>query len=241
MRIIPVLDLLDGQIVRGVAGRRQEYRPIVSCLTRSTRPVDVARALHERLGATDFYLADLDAIEGKPPACAVWAALRAEGLGLWVDAGVRTTADAAAAAATGIEGLVVGLETVAGPETVAEIVRRWGERVIFSLDLKEGQPLGDRAAWKYADPRAITGQVVAAGVRRLIVLDLARVGVGTGTGTEALCREMALAHPQVMVIAGGGVREPADLHRLRQCGVGGVLVASALHDGRIQASDLAGL
>ena len=30
MEVIPVIDLLGGQVVRGVAGRRDEYRPIVS-------------------------------------------------------------------------------------------------------------------------------------------------------------------------------------------------------------------
>jgi phosphoribosylformimino-5-aminoimidazole carboxamide ribotide isomerase len=35
------------------------------------------------------------------------------------------------------------------------------------------------------------------------------------------------------VIAGGGIAGPADLDRLAAHGVSGVLVASALHDGRI--------
>ena len=64
MRIIPVLDLLKGQIVRGIAGQRQEYRPIVSKLSASSNPLDVARAFRDHLNFTLFYLADLDAITG---------------------------------------------------------------------------------------------------------------------------------------------------------------------------------
>ena len=68
MRVIPVLDLKDGEVVRGVAGRRQEYRPIRSRLSDSSRPVDVAGAFRERLNLRDLYLADLNAIAGEPPA-----------------------------------------------------------------------------------------------------------------------------------------------------------------------------
>ena len=38
MRIIPVLDVLGGCVVRGVGGRRDEYRPIVSKLCNSREP-----------------------------------------------------------------------------------------------------------------------------------------------------------------------------------------------------------
>jgi phosphoribosylformimino-5-aminoimidazole carboxamide ribotide isomerase len=39
------------------------------------------------------------------------------------------------------------------------------------------------------------------------------------------------AAPGVRLLAGGGVRHPADLGRLGETGVEGVLVASALHAG----------
>ena len=44
-RLIPVLDLMNGKVVRAVGGRRDEYRPVVSTLTPSTEPVEVAMAL----------------------------------------------------------------------------------------------------------------------------------------------------------------------------------------------------
>jgi phosphoribosylformimino-5-aminoimidazole carboxamide ribotide isomerase len=46
-------------------------------------------------------------------------------------------------------------------------------------------------------------------------------------------------HPEVELITGGGVRDADDLAALRQSGVAGVLVASALHDGRLTGHDLA--
>ncbi|HVK07511.1 MAG TPA: HisA/HisF-related TIM barrel protein, partial [Gemmataceae bacterium] len=92
MRLIPVLDVLHGVVVRGVGGRRNEYRPVVSRLTSSTEPVEVARALIGHVRPAELYLADLDAIQGRPPAFAVYRAIRDLGVSLWVDAGVRDAA-----------------------------------------------------------------------------------------------------------------------------------------------------
>jgi phosphoribosylformimino-5-aminoimidazole carboxamide ribotide isomerase len=239
MRILPVLDLLTGQVVRGVAGRRQEYRPIVSRLTTSCRPLDVARAFREHFGLRELYLADLDAIAGAAPTWPIYTTLRADGFRLWVDTGVRVTARAEELAAAGIEQVVLGLETIAGPTVLAEAVSCLGaERIVFSLDLKGGMPLGNLSAWARPDVESIAAQVVATGVRRLIVLDLAQVGVGSGTGTEDLCSRLVAAYPELEVIAGGGVRNAADLRRLAACGVRAALVASALHDGRLRPEEV---
>jgi phosphoribosylformimino-5-aminoimidazole carboxamide ribotide isomerase len=232
VRVLAVLDLKAGQVVRGVGGRREEYRPVVSQLATSSDPLEVASAFMDRLGLSELYVADLDAIAGGEPALATYAALRALGCVLWVDAGLRAAADVEPVLAAGVERVVAGLETLAGPEELRRLCDRCGERVVFSLDLKDGRPLGDTAAWG-GDARAIACDAIALGVRRVLVLDLARVGSGGGTGTEDLCRHLATAYPEVEVIAGGGVRGPDDLRRLEQCGVRAALVASALHDGRL--------
>jgi phosphoribosylformimino-5-aminoimidazole carboxamide ribotide isomerase len=224
MRLIPVLDVLHGVVVRGVGGRRSEYRPIVSRLTSSTDPVEVARALVEHVRPAELYLADLDAIQGRPPAFAVYQAIRGLGASLWVDAGVADATGARAVAATGCD-VVAGLETVPGPGALGEIVDAVGAaNVVFSLDLRDGVPL---RAWNPVP------DAVGLGITRLIVLDLARVGGGAGTGTDDRCRQIASTYPHVEVIAGGGVAGPDDLRRLETVGVRGALVASALHDGRL--------
>jgi phosphoribosylformimino-5-aminoimidazole carboxamide ribotide isomerase len=238
MRVIPVLDLKGGRVVRGVAGRREDYRPVAGRLTASSLPVDVARAFAEHYGLAELYLADLDALAGARPAWEVYAALRAGGFRLWVDAGVRCPADARAVAGAGVERVVVGLET-AGPDALAGAVRDLGGRVVFSLDLRGGAPMG--CDWGGGDAWSVAARAVALGVRGVLVLDVARVGVGAGTGTEGLCARLASTYPEVDVAAGGGVRGLADLLRLRAAGVSAALVASALHEGRLGREDLAGL
>jgi phosphoribosylformimino-5-aminoimidazole carboxamide ribotide isomerase len=239
VQIIPVLDVMGGVVVRGVGGRRDEYRRLVSRLTDSCQPLDVARAFRDHFGLCDLYLADLDAIAGEPPALGLYAALRADGFRLAVDAGVRQGADGEVLARAGVAEIVAGLETLAGPRALVELCRRIDSAcIIFSLDMKEGRPLGNLNAWCTEDPLEIAGQAMACGVRRLIVLDLARVGSGRGTGTESLCRRLVAACPDVEVIVGGGVRNREDLDRLRLCGVAGALIASALHECRMSRDDL---
>jgi phosphoribosylformimino-5-aminoimidazole carboxamide ribotide isomerase len=62
--------------------------------------------------------------------------------------------------------------------------------------------------------------------------------MGTGCGTEGLIAEVRRRGLPVELIAGGGIRGVADLHRLRAIGADAVLVASALHDGRLAPDDL---
>ena len=241
MRVLPVLDVMGGHVVRGVGGRREAYRHIRSRLTASSQPLDVAQAFRDYLGLEEIYLADLDAITGAEPAWSIFASLWARGFRLWVDAGVRTMTRACQLAEVGIESIVVGLETVQGPAELAEIVRALGDRIVFSLDLREGKPLGQRRVWEGDDARSIAAEAVGLGVRRLLVLDLSRVGLGAGVGTSELCAQLSATTPDVEISTGGGVRDRTDLEELRFCGVHCALVASALHDGRLTRANLDGL
>ena len=85
--ILPVIDLQRGTVVRGVAGERENYKPIQSTLTAGASPAEIATALHDTLGFRDVYVADLDAIEGASPAWVDYEAIASTGLGLWIDAG----------------------------------------------------------------------------------------------------------------------------------------------------------
>jgi phosphoribosylformimino-5-aminoimidazole carboxamide ribotide isomerase len=235
MRVVGVLDLKGSVVVRGVGGRREQYRPVSSRLCPSSEPLAVASALRDAFGLNELYLADLDAIAGAAPELALYEQLRSAGFRLWVDAGLRQAEQGCLLAEAGIESIVAGLETVAGPQVLAQLAASLGRRLVFSLDLRGGAPLG---TWSAGDARRIATEAIVRGVRRVLVLDLARVGEGQGPGTEDLCAWLAAAYPEVELAAGGGVRGPADLRRLKEAGVAVALVASALHDGRLSRGEL---
>jgi phosphoribosylformimino-5-aminoimidazole carboxamide ribotide isomerase len=241
MPILPVLDLMQGQVVRGVGGRRDQYRPIVSKICDSAEPLAVARAFQKQFGFTEFYVADLDAIQHGRIAMDVHRQLRDAGFQLWIDAGLRTCDDETLTLLLNVcvPAIIVGLESIAGPEELHRIVERAGaDRTVFSLDLKNGTPMGNVNGWRADDPWAIANRaIVAFGVRRLIVLDLANVGVGAGVGTRDLCMRLKSTFPELQLTTGGGVRNIDDVYELYTIGVDYVLVASALHDGRIKTSE----
>ncbi len=232
MNVVGVLDLLHGQVVRGIAGQRERYRPIVSSLCSSSDPLIVASALINQFALRELYLADLDAIAGAEPAWHTYRALASLGVTLWIDAGVRNVQDGLRLSEHGT--VIVGLETVHSLNVVEQLVARLGEQIVFSLDLKCGIPV----AWGN-DAVQIAEAVICRGVRRVLLLDLSCVGVAQGTGTEHLCVCLKSRFPDIELSVGGGVRGLIDLHRLQNYRVQTVLVASALHDGQLTPEEVA--
>ncbi len=242
MELIPVLDLLDGHVVRGVAGRRESYAPIESTLVDSAEPLNIARAIRHTFGLHRLYVADLDAIMHDAPHWSTIEALVADGFDLMIDAGLREPTRASQLVERGVKQVVAALETLPGCDPLADIIQCvGGERVVFSLDLMHGCALGDLSAWGVDNPLTIVNRAVATGVKSVIVLDLSGVGVSQGVPTLDLCRQLTKRQSSVRVITGGGVRHAADVRLARESGIGGLLVASALHDGSMTPHEIAAL
>ncbi|WP_010587688.1 HisA/HisF-related TIM barrel protein [Schlesneria paludicola] len=239
MIVIPVLDVLNGQVVRGVAGRRSDYRPIISRLSPRTDPVSVAQSLRDSFGFKVFYVADLDGILHGLPNLTLYRQLSDLGLETLVDGGVCDVDGATTLINAGATRIIVGLETCRSPDALAQLVAAFPD-LIFSLDLQQGVPRRaiDSVGW-YDDATRIANQISAAKIRSILVLDLADVGTGTGGSTDKLCRRIRTEFPEISVITGGGVRGAGDLRRLHRIGANQVLVASALHDGRLTREELA--
>src|SRR5262249_55454521 len=154
---------------------------------------------------------------------------------LWVDAGIRDRWSIPPLVDVGVAQIVVGLETLRGPDRLREIVQRYGtSRLVFSLDLKGDRPLvSAEAVWGTANPHELAELVLGIGVDKLLILDLSLVGTERGIGHLDLLSSLKEAHPAAEIIVGGGVAGPDDLSILAQSGASAVLVASALHDGKI--------
>ncbi len=234
MRLVPVIDLLGGQVVRARRGERQSYRPIESALCRSSDPIVVARKLCDHVGGTCLYLADLDALQGRPPQIALVASLleRLPAVRLWVDAGFVDRPSAAAwlaalsaQAADGPPGErvlpVFGSESLRSREALQQCFTPPAPGIL-SLDRRNGRPLDPGGCWEQP----------SLWPRRLIVMTLDRVGADAGPDLQTLVEVRYLA-PHAELIGAGGIRHAEDLRAARDAGAQAWLVASALHDLRL--------
>jgi HisA/HisF family protein len=240
MRIVPVLDLKGGVVVHAHRGRRAEYAPLRSPLVEGHEPATVARALCTVCRARTLYVADLDALAGDPVDEATIAAVAAVSEP-WVDAGATTPERAAALARAGAARNVIGTESI-GPDAPVERVLAAGRPlahgcrepapIVLSVDLRDGMLISRDLELAGREPAAAAPLARTLGVREVLVIDLARVGSGSGPPVRAVA-ELAAALPEVAIYAGGGVRHDPDLQALEAAGAAGALVATALHEGRI--------
>jgi phosphoribosylformimino-5-aminoimidazole carboxamide ribotide isomerase len=248
MRIIGVLDLLGGRAVHAHGGQREFYAPISAVAGTAVGHGDavaIARAYLDRLGIAELYVADLDAIAGRPLQEFLIAALASLGVPVWVDAGVASSDQARRVIGLGASCVIVGLETLTSFGALEDVCAAVGsDRVAFSLDLRDGQPIatsptlsGNRIPVGEPTHR-IAARAAQAGAGAVIVIDLARVGAGTGLDLGLVIRVRRVV-PALMLIAGGGIRGMEDLRELADTGCDAALVATALHDGRLGAADVA--
>ena len=210
-------------MVRARAGDRARYEPIVTPLAATSDAVDVARGLLGAAQARRLYIADLDAITGTG---SNHGAIRrifqaCPGVELWIDSGIGTTAAAQDLLRERLGRIVIGSESQADPSLLSAL----GPDAILSLDFRGESFLGPAALRD--DPSLWPPDV--------IIMTLARVGTGTGPDLARLAAARSAA-PSARICAAGGLRGHQDLAALVQVGVAGVLVASALHDGRLVAA-----
>jgi phosphoribosylformimino-5-aminoimidazole carboxamide ribotide isomerase len=239
VRVIGAIDLRNGLAVRACAGHRDRYPPIGD-------PIDLARRYVEHYKLPELYVADLDAIESSnngggpdPPAPRVARPFQGRdqgdmirriadlGVPMWLDAAVSSVERARHALDLGASRVIVGLETLPSFHALRSICAAIdGGLVGFSLDLRAGEPIAGRGI-PHEAPEQLVARAAAAGARSVIVLDLARVGTRAGVDFELLGR-IRKAAPGLALLAGGGVRGPADLEKLAGLGCDGALVATAL-------------
>ncbi len=225
MHIIPVIDLMGGQVVHARAGQRRAYRPLQSALAASSAPLEVLNGLLSLHAFATIYIADLDAICGKDTQASVLQSIRQAHprLGLWLDAGADTVSLCRS---------LVNFRPVLGTESLASlgdmqtILAEFPDAVL-SLDFQQNRFIGDPRIFQCRDiwPHDI------------IIMDLDRVGGRAGTAPLHQAGNIDIDRHDVYLA--GGVRDPDDLHAIRAQGAHGVLLATALHDQSITAADLA--
>lgn len=238
-RVIPVLDIKEGIVVHAVRGERDRYMPIKSILCKSAKPLDVALAMRRIFNFQELYIADIDSITGSGDNYDIISDIvrRARFGSIMVDAGIDSMKAARELFNIGADRVVIATETLSSLERLDALLSRFGPgRLILSMDFYDNRmvsPCGDLAGM---DPIGAVEVFNKYAFEEVIFIDLARVGSESGFDIETISRMVNKA--RMRVIVGGGARDVRDLLLLNEVGAAGVLIATALHKGRMKAADL---
>ncbi len=219
MEIIPVIDIRDGIAVHAIRGEREKYQPLESVYATAPDPIEIALNLpHPRV-----YVADLNAITGTGDNLHIVREISGEKEVL-LDWGVSQAED--------IDIVDFDVTPVLGTETLKEIeaVKAAEEKfkeVFVSIDVKDGRLLSPILK---ISPIQAVHFFAELGVKKFILLELSRVGTLSSPDLSLINQ----IPEGVEVYIAGGVRN-RDLLILKEIGVAGVLVGTALHKGEIKA------
>lgn len=232
MQIIPVIDLMQGQVVHAKYGQRQNYQPVQSQLCDSSEPLAVMQALVGLYPFSTLYIADIDAIQSREAHTELVTdlALKYPAIEFWLDDGNQSKLTI---------GDLPNIRQVISSENISDIENyqvMYGNLTnpILSLDYKQNMTLGPVALYEDA---CLWPQDV-------ICMNLNQVGSDAGADIDTLTHLQQLNQKRSIparLYAAGGVRNVTDCMQLKAMNIGGALVASALHNKRIKTDDIAKL
>ncbi len=217
-QIIPVIDLMHGQVVHAKHGLRERYQPIKSQLCNSSDALNVVTALLKLYPFRTIYIADIDAILGTGNHDNLIKKINSNfpNVHIWLDAGNHRTSAKAFP--------VLGSESFLTLESYLKQQKPY----VLSLDFNANGAIGIAALHESAEHWP----------DEVICMTLNTVGGAQGTDTARLGQIMAL-NKSSKLYAAGGVRNIEDLQTLASMGLSGALTASALHNGKITQTDIA--
>lgn len=232
MILYPAIDIRGGrtvQLVQGDFNRETAF---------DADPVDAARRWADA-GAEWIHIVDLDgARSGTGTNRDTIARIRdAVACRIEVGGGIRSLDTIDALLDAGIDRVILGSIAVTEPQVVIDALARHGERIAVGLDARDGKlATSGWATQTDVDAVETARNLGDAGVRHIVFTDIRRDGTFTGPNVDAL-RQMVTA-TSAEVIASGGIGTADDVLGLRETGVSGVIIGSALYDGRIDLGSL---
>lgn len=239
MRIIPAIDLQGGKCVRlykGDFARVTEY---------SDDPVAIAHEF-SKLQVRELHIVDLDgARTGSQENQALVGELCANtGLSVQLGGGIRNVDTVTEWLQRGVTRCVIGSLAVTEPGLVAEWMAAFGAgRIVVALDVSidESGPVVATHGWTRSSGASLwdcIDALAAAGMEHLLCTDISRDGAMSGPNFE-LYADIIRRYPKLDLQASGGVRDAADLERLRDLAIPAAITGKALLDGRIDAAEVA--
>ena len=224
--VFPAVDILGGRCVQLVQGKRETA-------TAFGDPMECARRWVEA-GAEALHVINLDGAFGDSGSNAgiIREILRETGVFMQLGGGIRSVVDARGWLETGVDRVILGTLAVREPESVRTLSDEAGpSRVMASVDARAGQvvvegwrdPEGDYLGWarRFED----------LGAGSLLFTNVDVEGLQQGIRREPV--EKLLTATGLPVVVAGGITSLGDVATLRDLGVSGMVLGSALYSGKI--------
>lgn len=235
MRIIPAIDISEGKCVRLRQGDYAERSVYFE------DPLEAALAF-EAHGLRYLHVVDLDGAKARRLVNHAVLERIAAGTSLHIDfgGGIQSREDLLTAFAAGARQVTLGSIAAHDPLLTLEWLAEFGaERLILGADARDGMIAA--AGWLEGTSLSLAEFVAdyhRAGFFYCICTDIRRDGMLSGPALD-LYRDLLVRHPELRLVASGGIKGLEDLDALAGLDMDGAIIGKAIYEGRILLPALA--
>ncbi|MEI6294251.1 MAG: 1-(5-phosphoribosyl)-5-[(5-phosphoribosylamino)methylideneamino]imidazole-4-carboxamide isomerase, partial [Methanomicrobiales archaeon] len=230
MIVFPAVDILDGQCVQLVQGKRETA-------TSFGEPRTCARRWLS-LGADSLHVINLDGAFGNAARNVdlIRDLVRETGVTIQLGGGIRSRTDAAGWLDAGVERVILGTVATRTPEIIRELAEEFGSgRIMAGVDARGGEIVIEGWLETAGDYLQWADRFEALGAGSLLYTNVDVEGLQGGVNFPPVKALLDRVH--VPVTVAGGVSSIDDINGLAKIGVYGAVLGSSLYSGRIQLRD----
>lgn len=227
MKILPAIDLKDGQCVRLKRGDYGTAHKVAEDAVQTAKGFLAA-------GAELIHMVDLDgAKDGSHANYDVVKRVIAEtGAKVELGGGIRAMADVDAVLALGVSRVIIGSAAVKNPQFAKEAAAKHGEKIAVGIDALGGTVRTE--GWlkdSGEDFLAFAKRMESYGVGTIIFTDIDKDGMMEGPNFEQL--SMLRNAVSCAIVASGGVTTLKDIAKLRDAGIDAAIAGKAVYTGAL--------
>ncbi|MBR3866422.1 MAG: 1-(5-phosphoribosyl)-5-[Butyricicoccus sp.] len=227
MRVLPAIDLKDGQCVRLKKGDYGTAHKVAEDAVETAKNFIAA-------GAELIHMVDLDGAKDGTHANydVVRRVLAETDAAVELGGGIRTMDDVAAVLELGVSRVIIGSAAVKNPEFVREAVAKYGDKIAVGIDALGGTVRTE--GWLKDSGEDYIGfarLMESYGVRTIIFTDIDKDGMLEGPNFEQLGRLRKAV--SCGIVASGGVSTLEDIRRLRELGIEEAIAGKAVYTGAL--------
>jgi phosphoribosylformimino-5-aminoimidazole carboxamide ribotide isomerase len=236
MRIIPAIDIIDGQCVRLSKGDYNTKKVY------NENPIEVAKAYQDH-GIEYLHLVDLDGAKSQHIVNYKLLEEICSQTNLKVDfgGGLKSDEDLRIAFESGANQITGGSIAVKNPEIFKQWLNTYGaDKIILGADCSNRKIM--TSGWlegSELDVVDFIGDYEKNGIQYVICTDIAKDGMLQGTSNELYAE--IIDKTKVKLIASGGVSCFDDLGIVKELGCEGVIIGKAIYEGKITLKQLSTL